>query len=429
MYTMDDCVAYFKKNEGFARLMNGLFDMYVRYERCYGAVRLASPEPDEEKAISDFFKRDYYNQALIRISLADFERQLQKNFSESILLEPLLESFFRRPVVRRTGIKATVNVFTAHIENDLMPRYADTNAEVWLRELIAHTRRTYKKWAEMYNREPDNVSAMLENICKILNNLPCLDNKIELFSDYFLDYGGDAYAYSFNGEWGPLFLRALARNFDVPLPVSAEDASALYFKAGLLTEGILNQVTVRGIKAVEKNKPDEICSLYNKKGEPHVLTLQRISHYTKASAHYDKVYIVENLPVFSAVNELIEPNNPCTFICIENGLNEAAVRLLNLLSASGAVFYYSGDMDYAGLALADKLYVAYPKQFKPWQYDKDVYERIASENDFHLPEHKKEQGLYNEDLASLLSQMRKKGKTAKQTTLIPDLARDINEIL
>ena len=429
MVSMDDCVAYFKDNEGFARLMSGLFDMYVRYERCYGAVRLASPGPDEEKAISEFFKRDYYDQALIRISLADFERQLQKNFAENILLEPLLEAFFRRPVVRRTGIKATVNVFTAHVENILLPRYAGTHAEAWLRELIAHTRRTYKKWAENYNREPEKISAMLESICQILNNLPCYENKITLFSDYFLANGGDAYAYGFNGERGPLFLRALSRHFDAPFPVSAGEASALCFKAGLLTEGILNRVTARGVRAFENGKPDEICRLYNQLGEPHVLSLQRLSHYTEANAHNNKVYIVENLHVFSAVNELIEPSNPCALICIENGLGEAAERLLNLLAASGAAFYYSGDMDYAGLALADKLYVAYPKQFIPWRYDKDVYERIASENDFNLPEHKKEQGLYNEDLASLLSQMRKIGKTAKQTVLIQELAADINEIL
>jgi hypothetical protein len=85
MGILDECVSYFRENTGFARFMDGLLDMYVRYERCFGAVRLSEPNMDEERAVSEFFKRDYYNQALIRIGLADFERQLQKTFSPEMI--------------------------------------------------------------------------------------------------------------------------------------------------------------------------------------------------------------------------------------------------------------------------------------------------------------------------------------------------------
>jgi hypothetical protein len=116
---------------------------------------------------------------------------------------------------------------------------------------------------------------------------------------------------------------------------------------------------------------------------------------------------------------------PGSVICIENTVNAASSLLLELVAASGADIYYSGDMDYSGLALGDRLYLAHPKQFKPWRYDKADYERVVTDNDFYLPEHKKDQGLHNEELAALLSLMRKKGRTASQMALLKDLVNDI----
>jgi uncharacterized protein (TIGR02679 family) len=128
--------------------------------------------------------------------------------------------------------------------------------------------------------------------------------------------------------------------------------------------------------------------------------------------------------VFSAVIEKLR-GLESTVICTENGFNAAAVCLLDKLASSGAKIYYSGDMDYHGLALADKLYLHYDKHFVPWRYGKDDYERIVSENEFFLPDHKKDQGLHNDDLAALLSLMRKTGKTATQMELAEDLVNDI----
>jgi uncharacterized protein (TIGR02679 family) len=342
-------------------------------------------------------------------------------------LEALLEAYSRRPVVRRTGMRITVNAFSAHVERHLLPRYADTEAETWLREVVAHTRRTYRKWAEAFTREPQKIIALVEAVCDMLNDLPCLRGTIECMRDFAYRHECGVHDFGLNGKYAPLLLRALARKFDVPLPVSAEESSALYYKAGLFTEGVLNRVTVRGLHASRGDAPDAVCEACNALGEPHVLTLQQINSFTQARAHGNKVFIIENLPVFSAVNEQLENNNPCTVICLENGLNAAAERLIDLLAQSGAEILFSGDMDYKSLFLADKIYLRHPKHFTPWRYNKNDYERVMSDNDFYLPEHKREQGLHNDDLASLLSQMRKKGKTAQQLSLVHDLVQDINE--
>jgi uncharacterized protein (TIGR02679 family) len=426
MSSIDECVAYFRNTEGFTRLMNGLFDMYVRYERCFGAVRLVKPSAEEEKAISDFFKRDYYDQALIRISLADFERQLQKNFSSAIQLEALLETYNRRAIVRRGGPRVTVNAFSTFVENELIPKYIETEAELWLREVVAHTKRTYRRWAEAFTREPKKIVEMLETVCGALNDLPCLRCETESLIDFTKRHHENPHAFSINSAFGPLIFRALVRRFDMPLPATAEEGSALYFKAGLLTEGVLNRVVVRNMMAWRGDEPDEVCAWYQKRNEAFVLTLEQLSAFTRAEAHRGIVYVLENMDVFSAVNEQIRGQN-CSVICIEGGVNAAAACLLDLLNASGTRIYYSGDMDYTGLALADRMYLSYPKNFVPWRYGKEDYEKILSESEIYLPDHKKDQGLHNEYLASLLSLMRKKGKTVPQMALMGELVKDLTE--
>lgn len=420
MRDLDECVAYFKQNDGFTRLMEGLYDLYVRYERCFGAVRLVRPTHEEEKAISDFFKRDYYNQALIRISLGDFERQVQKLFSPDVLLGPLLEAYTGKRILRRLGGARTASEFSLFVENELLPHYAGTEAEVWLRDVSGHARRSYRVWADRYNNDPKKVAVTIAAVCDALPSLPCKSGQITRFSDF-------AQKHALEGDASSLFLRALARKFEITCPTAPEDISALYHRAGLLFEGVLSQVTVRGLAAFQNETPDAVTEAYNRRAQPHILTLENLCGITHAEAYGGRAFIVENMTVFSAVNEQTHAN-PCTLICAGGGLNPALTRLLDLLSASGTALYYSGDVDYAGLCLADRIYLRYPKLFVPWRYAKSDYERILSESDFFSPDYKKDSGLHNEDLAALLSLMRKRGKTAPQSALIPDLIADLQHM-
>jgi uncharacterized protein (TIGR02679 family) len=265
---------------------------------------------------------------------------------------------------------------------------------------------------------------MLESVCNALNDLPSQQGEAVSLTEFALRHNKDAHAFDINGELGPLFLRALSRRYDTPYPATSEESSALYYMAGLLTEGVLNRVAVRGLKAWRGETPDIVNDLYNQWGESHILTLEQVSRFSRVQANGGKVYVIENLPVFSAVTEKLH-GSPCSVICIENGLNAAALCLLDLLAASEAVIYYSGDMDYPGLALADKIYLRHPKQFRPWRYGKGDYENILSKNEFFLPDHKRDQGLHNDDLAALLSLLRKRGKTAPQMALAEDLVKDL----
>lgn len=423
MRELDKCVTYFKDNSGFARLMDGLFDLYVRYERCFGAVRLARPSPEEEETLSDFFKRDYYNQALIRIGLAEFERQMQKMFSPEIRLEALLEAYFKDRILHRVNPK-NESAFAVYVESEMLPRYEGTEAETWLREVSAHVRRTYRAWADQYTADPKPVVTMLTTVCDALIDLPVKRMQNMRLSEFSRLQTGDPHALDKSSMCGLLFLRALIFIYETVTPTTPEECSALYYRAGLLTEGVLSHVVVRGLIASCGDMLDEACAAFDHRNEAHVLTLENLSRFARVEAHGKQAFIMENMTVFSAVNEQVR-HHKCTLVCVSGGFNPAVMLLLDLLCASGVTLYYSGDMDYPGLCLADRFYLRYPKKFVAWRYGKSDYDRVMSEYDFYMPENKKNTGLHNEDLAALLSMMRKRGKTAPQAALTDDLVRDI----
>ena len=423
---MDEILRYFSQNTGFTRLMNGMWDLYARYMRCYGAVRLHKPSPEEEKALSDFFKRDYYDQALIRISLADFERQMQKTFVVTLGLNTLLEGYFSRSLVENvdkgTERQRVRDSFSTYIKTMILPKYEKTGAEEWLREMLAHMRRTYKHWAELFIEEPETVTEQVTAVCNALNALS-QDEYVRL-ADFSTQICGHPRALDFGGSHGALFLRALARRFDVPVPSSLEESITLYWQAGLLSNGVLNQVIVSGLPAYCGDEADTACSYYDDLGEAHVLTLENISRFTHVEAYKGRVYVVESAEVFTLLCERLRGIR-YTLICASSGMNAALDRLLTLCYENETEIYYSGNMDYKGLLLGDSMHLRYEKHFVPWRYDKSDYERALKESDALLPDEKKDLAMHSDKFASLLSLIRKKGKIASHIALVSLLAGDI----
>ncbi|MCL2215603.1 MAG: TIGR02679 domain-containing protein [Defluviitaleaceae bacterium] len=430
---IQEALRYFTEDKGFDRLLGSMSDIYARYGRPFGAVRLTRPTPEEETALSEFFKRDYYNQALIRIGLADFERQMQKVFSTDVKLGDLLEGHSGRPIVARpesrVGAHKSTEQFAAGLMEELVPKFENTPAEAWLVEMMTHMRRTYRPWVEMYQEEPKAVMEMVKSVAKAINNLPGKEGALVHISEFAKKHMDSTYGLCFYEIHGQLFMRALAHHFDVPIPYNAEDSINLCVQAGILLAGGISHVTVYGLCATTyEDTPDEACQIYNSRHHAHVLSLENLSNLSTASAYGGKVFILGNPHVFSGVYERLREMK-CTLISPMRGGTPAFLHLLRLLRAGGATLYYAGNLDYKGLIAADKLYMEFGKSFVPWRYSREDYEFILGENETLLPDEKKGLALHNEDLASLLSHMRKTGKTASSMPLVPILVEDIQGMI
>jgi len=408
-------VEYFKQKKGFDRLITDMTALYTRYGRVYGAVRLANPTAEEEKCLSDFFERDYFNQALIRISLGDFARQLQKKFD--MKLEELLMQY---PGKYSDAAPAnSKDAFMEDIIKTLMPKYENTFAVLWLVELAANMRRTYKVWVQKYANEPTKVLLMVDKVAELLINLPVNKEPNQIvpltkFSTQFLGSQYELNIFDTGSDYNALFLRALAHHFSMTLPYNIEDTIALYLKAGLLTGGVLCQVAVQGMSDFNMAQ---------------IFTLENITCLAKMpqiKSYGGRVFIIESPPVFASVAEHLRDVN-CTLVSPMGSHNPAFLLLLEQFCKQGDTLYYAGNMDYKGLAQADKLFLKFGKQFVPWRYSKEDYELTISAG--LLPDEKKSLSMHHDALALVLSQMRKKGRAADAMILVPLLVKDIMAML
>ena len=406
-------VEYFKQKKGFDRLITDMAALHTRHGRIYGAVRLANPTSEEEICLSEFFERDYFNQALIRISLGDFARQLKKKFD--MKLEVLLVQYPGK--YSEVATANSKDAFTEEIIKTLLPKYENTFAETWLAELTTHMRRTYKIWIQQYANEPAKVLLLIDKVAELVVNLPVnkgAEHIVPLanFSAQFLGSPYELDIFNIDSEYNALFLRALAHHFSVALPYNTEDTIALYLRAGLLTCGVLCQVAVQGMSNFDTAQ---------------ILTLEDItSMILQVKSYGGRVFIIESPSVFASAAERLQNAN-CTLVSPMGSHNPAFILLLEQFCKQGDTLYYAGNMDYKGLAQADKLFLKFGKQFVPWRYSKEDYELAISYG--LLPDEKKNLSMHHDDLALVLSQMRKKGRAANAMQLMPLLVKDIMAML
>ncbi|MCL1878197.1 MAG: TIGR02679 domain-containing protein [Defluviitaleaceae bacterium] len=418
---IDQIVQFFKSNPGFGRIIHAMFDMYVQYERAFGAVRLIKPREEEEEALSKFFSRDYYNQALIRIGLADFERQMCKNFLSDVSLGDVLAQYIGKPVKKATESNMKKPTPFAAGVLSLVPKFKNTQAEIWLKEISAHTRRTYRAAADSYLADPKSALRVIRQTADALNDVGA-NGKLVPLAEFSEKHTGSPGAFDFSGTHGQLFLKALASKFDVALPTTAEGCVFLHYRAGLLSNGMLSSVTVFGLSADSAH--------YENLNQAQVLTLENINSLSHASAHGGKVFILEEPQIFSAVLTRLKCDTggvKRTIVCPTGGFNAAFVCLMELLR--GADMYFAGGMNYKGLEFADKLYEQFRKNFVPWRYTREDYAKVIAVDGGYLTGEKRGLAMHNESLASLLSHIKKTGRTASSLPLVDDYVSDIKKIV
>jgi len=433
MQDINEIVGYFSAKKGFDRLLRAMFDSYSRYGRSFGAVRLAHPSKEEEADISEFFKRDYYNQALIRIGLADFERQIQKIFDTKVKLGLVLEGFIGRPVLTRevkAGVQKYSDELTSAIYLHFMPDLEGTAAGEWFSEMTAHMRRTYRPWVDLYQKEPKKVLQMIKTVATALNNLPVDSPRLVCLEEFAKKHAGSPLAFETNEMLGQLFLRALSFCLETPHPCSTDDCTNLFANAGLLYNGMLSRVTAMGLNMFDENgKPGTAAKVYNRRGQAFVLTLENLNSYARFSTAYGKLFVIENPLVYNAVCRQLS-GTKCTVVCQMGGGTPAFLFLLKkLVKNEKTKIYYAGNLDYKGLVFADKLYNLLGKNFVPWRYNHRDYKALLEGETSLLPDEKKGLSMHNEELASLLSLMRRTGKTASTMPLLEKYVKDIKTIV
>jgi uncharacterized protein (TIGR02679 family) len=412
-------VEFFKATPGFDALLRGMFDTYARYGRAYGAVRLLAPSPQEEAAISDFFGRDYFDQALLRISLADFERRLAKKFPGGGSLPRILEEYTGEPlhtraVVAHAGSSAADTLAVA-IVTGVTPQFMGSVAVDWLYGITEVSKRMYRRWYTRFEEEPDTVLAEIKAVAAALNALPKQGQPLVPLSRLAKAAVGNSGGLDFKANCGKLLLRALAERFDVPVPVDKGDCINMYARAGILIGGMQSCVIVYG-------------AALNAHPRANAVTFESLADIS-AVKPTKNLYVLEQPAVFEAVVEALRDAG-CTadVICPIGGVGPAFMYLARLFLAAGARINYAGRLNYRGLEIADKLYSEFGRAFVPWRYGKEDFEAaLAAGEAYLLPDGRRNMAMQNDDLAAMLSTLRRRGKTTDSGALVPLFVKDITQ--
>jgi len=407
---MESIIGFFTESVGFERVLKLMYATYGRYERVFGAIRLTDPTKEEEEVLSSFFQRDYYNQALIRISLADFERQLLKKFPyANTSLAKLLEVYNNMPALQQKRKKPKhVSTLSAAIAAELLPVFENTTAQEWLLDISRQTRREYRLLADLHYSQPEIAIERMQLVCNAINALP--KGSLIPLAEFSETVSNKRDTYNFETPCGQLLLKALALNFEQITPTKTEDCIKLHLQAGLLSYAKISGVIIHGLSKKNTN----------------AFTLENLVNLEDFSTPAKKVLIFEEPVTFNAVCEHLGDRALIAVHSIGGGVSAALMFLLSKLAKKGVSFMFAGNFTFDSLIVADKLHKELGKAFIPWRYTREDYEyAVEAESGGAVLRERKHSSLNNDTLASILSLIRKTGRTASSLPLIEKYLNDI----
>ncbi|MFC8850225.1 TIGR02679 family protein, partial [Micromonospora sp. NPDC057141] len=161
-----------------------------------------------------------------------------------------------------------------------------------------------------------------------------------------------------------------------PLPESAAaQRRMLWYAAGVLLDELSSTVLALNLPTLPGCRLHRLAGPAAVAGEPVVLTLRQLARDEPLFAAAP-VYACENPTVLAAAADRFGPACP-PLVCVAGQPTTAALRLLTVLTGSGATLYYHGDFDWGGLRIANLLHARVPWQ--PWRYRADDYRAVVAD--------------------------------------------------
>ena len=403
--TVKEAAAFFRSEPGFKRLFVEMKRKYESLGRVGGAVSLQSFSKEERESIAAFFGKD-----VSRVFLSDFEKQLGQTRFAGVGLVELLEHYF--------GVPLMSNKERRQAEAEERERFFARLAEEhhWFAAV-----RGQRFVQTAYETDRNGLEEAARLVGAALCRLPLSSYmRLPLFAQ---QVASDPHAFDLSTLPGRLLLSALQATTPGQWDVtSVESVNELLQSVGLLREDILNFVTCANILAETEGGPHPVFSAASETNTALNMPLRDVlSLVSVRPARGGTVYIVENAGVFSTLLDTRAP-----LVSTNGQMNLATMKLLDLLAASGAKLYYSGDFDPEGLAMAERLLERYGQSVTLWRFSLDDYAAANPVVDLPSERLAKLASVTSAPLQPLKEEMKRKKKAGYQEAIIGRLTEDIN---
>lgn len=379
---VSEAIDYFKSEAVYDKVFYEFKRKYESLGRVGGGISLASYSGKEIATLARFLgvRRDKLCDKR-RITLQQFERQLNHYRFDDLSLKQLLEAYFNESLISNKERAEGKHLERQHFFEQLVDRYVlvkdwltyietKPSDSHWIQRLIDYSFREFEKKIDILNKS-------IQFFPKEPIRLPVFAQKMTK----------NPHAFDRTENLGKLFIhllavkRAISKNKKVIVPTTSEDISELLLEYNILRDDITNDVTIANLLAdttiSNKHKIWEAaCETNSVLNVPirELLDLKSLYPHTGRK----EVWIVENSGIFSSLLDAV-PTVP--LMCTHGQFKLAVWKALDLLVEHNCHLYYSGDLDPEGVGMADRLCRRYPNHVKLWKMNAESYAKALSEEE------------------------------------------------
>jgi len=396
--------AYFA-GAGFVRPLQAVWNRYSRMEQARGTAVVKNARPEEFEVMNAFMGKRDISVGDLRISLAEFERELLESafpftiaeLHEVLTGDPLLTKADRRLLAEQ----AWQDLFAA-VERQLTEegiRFYPIVSE-WLSGMKRGVSAGYRTLRELWRSAPEIAERELGDavrawqlllkgeVGRLLGSSELTEVRLPVLAAAAT---GNPHALDRNAPAGRLFFHALHSSFSGQQSAGADTVEAA---AAVQAASGLDSLAIRMIYRSSGILDDDISSIVHiwyyrgsSSAFPSVMTLRQVEN-TTAWPPVGDIYIVENPAVFSTLVDVAGamPHRGDTagnqagvcplLVCTSGPASAAALSLLDgylKKEQTGRSLYYSGDFDIKGIEIGNVLAARYGAHFVPWHFDAMSY--------------------------------------------------------
>ena len=376
-----ECAGYLKENAAYARLMKELWKKWKSYGRAAGSITLHNTTEAERRAIGGIVGETFMGET-VKVTFRDFEQGLQKTRFAPIDMRTVLEIYFAGPLHTNQEQKAqeqrTKDEFWGRLLSCFEGGEENSSAAFqWIGELHRQKKYGYQILTKEFNKDPEEAEALAQNVGRALNRIEEMDGEETLLAVFAAAVSGNPHYFDRGTVAGQLLTHAVCFRKNSDVPQSAYAWRECMQSSGIVADNIASMVHVYGVRLETVKGPHPAYEAFYHRKEPYVLTVENLKSITNARAVHNKVYVVENEMVFMHLVENAKDQD-VAILCTSGQLRVAALQLLDRLTGSGAVIYYSGDLDPDGMDIADRLWQRYGSAVRLWRMGTEDYRASIS---------------------------------------------------
>jgi uncharacterized protein (TIGR02679 family) len=299
------------------------------------SIRLRGLTDDERHALAELLGEDRLPAADARVKLIAVEEAIRPLTLESIVTELV------GPVGDQTARRREAAAERAALW-------------AWLEaQPLLDSRPALRDWAARLRAEPvtgtiPETRDLIGRALTVLEFLPAERLPLPVLAQRTL---GDPHALDI-GRLPGLVLRAIAIETGRPEPLDAEHRRRIWEAAGVACDELSSTVLVAGLAPEGDSFLAATLRAAKQSGEAVAVTLAQLRRSPNLLVPSGiEVSVLENPSIMQSAMDRYGTAVP-PLVCVSGRLHVAARTLLRALTAAGAILYYHGDFDPAGVSIA-----------------------------------------------------------------------------